>query len=58
MRKDSQIFVSLAEKPMWDSDNWPLMVDFVDSKDIYMAEHGNIGLCMAPGRKKKKKRYH
>jgi hypothetical protein len=21
-----------TEKPVWDSDNWPLMVDFVDSK--------------------------
>jgi len=45
------------EKVIWDSDNWPIDVDFVLGKELYMAENGRIGLCMAPGRKKPKKRH-
>jgi hypothetical protein len=41
-------------RPVWNSDNRPMTVDFVPETDIYMSQMGRIGLCMAPGRKKKK----
>jgi protein-tyrosine phosphatase len=38
----------------WNSDNNPLRVDFVPDTELYLTEAGRIGLCMCPGRKKKK----
>ena len=38
----------------WNSDNNPLRVDFVPDTELYLGEAGRIGLCMCPGRKKKK----
>jgi hypothetical protein len=49
--------IRLSEKVILDSVNTPLDVDFVEAKQLYMAENGKIGLCMAPGRKKKKKKH-
>eukprot|EP01090_Pellita_catalonica_P001985 TRINITY_DN11674_c0_g1_i1.p1 TRINITY_DN11674_c0_g1~~TRINITY_DN11674_c0_g1_i1.p1 ORF type:complete len:814 (+),score=213.96 TRINITY_DN11674_c0_g1_i1:109-2550(+) len=45
------------EKPIFNSVNCPLIVDFIDPKDLYLSGGGRLGLCMAPGRKKKKKRH-
>jgi protein-tyrosine phosphatase len=38
----------------WNSDNNPLRVDFIPDNELYLGEAGRIGLCMCPGRKKKK----
>ncbi len=48
---------TITEKVILDSTNTPMEVDFVPAKHLYMAENGKIGLCMAPGRKKKKKKH-
>lgn len=34
-----------------------LKVDYIPDEELYMSEMGRIGICMAPGRTKKKK-YH
>lgn len=39
---------------IWNSDNNPLQVDFIPDSELYLTEAGRIGLCMCPGRKKKK----
>lgn len=43
-------------KPVWTSDNCPLVVDFLPAQELVMAQGGGgkLGLCMAPGRQKKK----
>jgi len=43
-------------KPIYTSDNFPLEVDFVPESELYLPELGAIGLCMAPGRSKNKKK--
>eukprot|EP01127_Copromyxa_protea_P008600 TRINITY_DN1972_c0_g1_i2.p1 TRINITY_DN1972_c0_g1~~TRINITY_DN1972_c0_g1_i2.p1 ORF type:complete len:753 (-),score=152.08 TRINITY_DN1972_c0_g1_i2:53-2140(-) len=44
-------------KPIWTSDNSPIIVDFIPSNELYISEGGMLGLCMAPGRTKKKKNH-
>jgi len=44
-------------KPIYTSDNFPLEVDFVPESELYLPELGAIGLCMAPGRSKNKKKH-
>lgn len=41
-------------RSVWTSDNNPMKVDFIPETEILMNQMGRIGLCMAPGRKKKK----
>lgn len=41
-------------RAVWTSDNNPMKVDFVPETEILMNQMGRVGLCMAPGRKKKK----
>jgi len=44
-------------KPIWTSENCPMKVDFVPKSELYISEGGMLGLCMAPGRTKKKKKH-
>lgn len=39
---------------VWNSENNPLQVDFIPDSELYLTEAGRIGLCMCPGRQKKK----
>lgn len=43
-----------GKSTVWNSENNPLRVDFIPEAELYLAEAGRIGLCMCPGRKKKK----
>eukprot|EP01129_Flabellula_baltica_P014976 TRINITY_DN7358_c0_g1_i1.p1 TRINITY_DN7358_c0_g1~~TRINITY_DN7358_c0_g1_i1.p1 ORF type:complete len:519 (+),score=125.46 TRINITY_DN7358_c0_g1_i1:632-2188(+) len=44
-------------KPVYTSENHPMQVDYIPDNEIYLSENGRIGLCMAPGRTKKKKNH-
>jgi len=56
LKKDGQkkFEKTIVGKPIWTSDNCPLLVDFLPSHEVYLTEGGKLGLCMAPGRQKKK----
>lgn len=45
---------SATGKPVYTSTNMPLKVDWVAHGEMYINEMGRLGLCMAPGRTKKK----
>eukprot|EP01088_Endostelium_zonatum_P019981 TRINITY_DN7150_c0_g1_i1.p1 TRINITY_DN7150_c0_g1~~TRINITY_DN7150_c0_g1_i1.p1 ORF type:complete len:851 (-),score=273.90 TRINITY_DN7150_c0_g1_i1:53-2605(-) len=54
--KKLQARLKVKDKPIYNSVNNPLIVDFLDPADLYLSnEVGRLGLCMAPGRNKKKK---
>lgn len=44
-------------KPVYTSENTPMQVDFIPDEDLYLTESCRLGICMAPGRKKKKKQW-
>jgi protein-tyrosine phosphatase len=41
-------------RPVYTSVNHPIKVDFIPDEELYMSSVGRLGLCMAPGRTKKK----
>jgi len=56
VKKDVEMtLASKGGRLVYNSDNNPLKVDFIPDSDLYMNQMGRIGMCMAPGRKKKKK---
>jgi protein-tyrosine phosphatase len=56
VKKDTEMAIaSKGGRLVYNSDNNPLKVDFIPDSDLYMNQMGRIGMCMAPGRKKKKK---
>ena len=54
---DTQLPRTPTGKPVWTSDNYPLKVDYVPDAELYLNEMGRLGLCMAPGRTKKKEKH-
>jgi protein-tyrosine phosphatase len=55
VKKDLAALSAVSGKTAtWNSENNPLRVDFIPDNELYLSEAGRIGLCMCPGRKKKK----
>jgi len=48
---------TVTGKPIYTSQNFPIVVDYIPESEVYLPEMGRIGLCMAPGRTKKKKNH-
>jgi len=46
---------TVTGKPIYTSQNFPIVVDYIPESEVYLPEMGRIGLCMAPGRTKKKR---
>lgn len=51
---DTHLPRTAAGKPVYTSENSPLQVDYVPDAELYVSARGRLGLCMAPGRNKKK----
>eukprot|EP01125_Pyxidicula_operculata_P019099 TRINITY_DN689_c1_g4_i1.p1 TRINITY_DN689_c1_g4~~TRINITY_DN689_c1_g4_i1.p1 ORF type:complete len:653 (-),score=260.66 TRINITY_DN689_c1_g4_i1:162-2120(-) len=52
---DAGIQKTPGGKFIYTSDNSPMQVDYIPDDELLMSEVGRIGICMAPGRCKKKK---
>jgi len=56
-KKDTTASLVKGGRIVFTSDNYPIKVDFIPDSELYMNQMGRLGMCMAPGRKKKKKNH-
>lgn len=55
-KSKTEISMSPSEKVgkiVVNSENFPLVVDYLPENEVFLNDMGRIGMCMAPGRKKK-----